>query len=162
VIKMGVEKKQSHESIKAKQREISSPYSDAKPSEVTDVYWLFAERKQGKCLSYTPRGGKWLIFVNIKDIDEVWGKIKKATEEGKLGGSAKVATARPNPNATNPGTKVICVYTYDWTDEEDVRKIRKELRKLGITNKIPYKADEDTLSGKYRVKGHTRISKYYE
>ncbi len=92
----------------------------------------------------------------------MWGKIKKATEEGKLSSSAKVATAKPNPNATNPEIKVICVYTYDWTDEDDVRRIREELRKLGIINKIPYKADEDTLSGKYGVKGNTRISKYYE
>lgn len=153
---------EKHEVIEIKHRRTSLPSSDVKPSEVTDVYWLFAEREKGKYLSYTPRGGKWLIFVNIKDIDEVWGKIKKATEDGKLGSSAKVATARPNPNATNPETKVICVYTYDWTDKEDVKRIRDELRKLGITNKIPYKADEDTLSGKYRVKGHTRISKYYE
>jgi len=92
----------------------------------------------------------------------VWAKIKKATEEGKLGDSAKVATAKPNPNATNQATKVICVYTYDWTDEKDVKRVREELRILGITNKIPYKADEDTLSGKYRVRGDTRISKYYE
>jgi len=29
-----------------------------------------------------------------------------------------------------------------------------------FTQKIPYKADEDTNEGKYRVKRHTRISKY--
>jgi len=40
--------------------------------------------------------------------------------------------------------------------------VREELRNLDITNKIPYKADEDTLSGKYIVRGHTKISKYYE
>ena len=95
-------------------------------------------------------------------MDTVWRKIKKATEEGKLGDSAKVATAKFNPNATNHNTKVICVYTYDWTDTEDVKRIREELRKIGITNKIPYKADKDTLRGKYRIRGHTRISKYYE
>jgi len=27
--------------------------------------------------------------------------------------------------------------------------------------KIPYKADEDTFSGKYVQTGHKRISKYY-
>jgi nitrogen regulatory protein PII len=151
-----------HESIKAKQREISLPYSERKPSEVTNVYWIYAERRKGKYPLSTPKSGKWLIFVDIKDVDEVWAKIKKATEEGKLGGSAKVATAKPNPLATDPNKKVICVYTYDWTDEEDVSKVREELRKLGITNKIAYKADEDTLSGKYRITGHTRISKYYE
>ena len=74
---------------------------------------------------------------------------------------SKVATAKDNPNAANSNTKVICVYTYDWTDEEDVMRIRQELRQLGITRKIPYKADEDTESGKYANQGTKRISKYY-
>ena len=151
-----------HESLKNMQIEISLPYSDAKPSEVTDVYWIYAKREMGKYSRSTHRSGKWLVFVNVKNVDEVWAKVKKATGEGKLGDSAKVATAKPNPNAKNPDTKVICVYTYDWTDEKDVKRIREELRKLGMTNKIPYKADEDTLSGKYRARGHTKISKYYE
>ncbi|MEM3565192.1 MAG: DUF1917 domain-containing protein [Candidatus Jordarchaeaceae archaeon] len=137
-------------------------YSDAKPSEVTDVYWIYAFRKKGEYPKPKSRSGKWLIFVNPEDVDEVWAKIKDAVEEGKLGDSAKVATGKPNPLAGGSRQKVICVYTYDWTDEKDVKRIREELRKLGITNKIPYKADEDTLSGKYRKTGHGRISKYYE
>ena len=152
----------SHEIIKARQRKISSPYSDAKPSEVTEVYWIYAIMKKGEYFKPTVRSGKWLIFVDKKDVDEVWAKIKKATEAGKLGDSSKVATAKPNPNATNPDTKVICVYTYDWNDEKDARRVREELKKLGITNKIPYKADEDTLAEKYRIMGNKKISKYYE
>jgi hypothetical protein len=135
---------------------------DKKPSEVMCTYWLHAERKSGTYPEATENCGKWLVFVPALQIDEVWANIKLATEEGRLGSSAKVATARPNPNATNPDTKVICVYTYDWTDEEDVRQIRQELRQLGITSKIPYKADEDTYAGKYAIQGHKRISKYYE
>jgi hypothetical protein len=129
---------------------------------VTDVYWIYAMRKKGEYSKLTSRSGKWLIFVNPKNVDKVWAKIKKATEEGRLGDSAKVATAKPNPLAVKTGAHVICVYTYDWTDEKDVKRIREELRKLGITNKIPYKTNEDTLSGKYRITGHRRISKYYE
>lgn len=162
VIRMGTKKEITPEFIKKRQREISMPYLDANPSEVTDVYWIYAKNEKSEYLKSAERSGKWLIFANISEIDEVWAKIKKATEEGKLGDSAKVATAKPNPNATNQATKVICVYTYDLTDEKDVKRIREELRLLGITNKIPYKADEDTLSGKYRVRGDTRISKYYE
>jgi hypothetical protein len=86
----------------------------------------------------------------------VWSEIKKAVEQGKLGDSAKAATARPNPHAATLNEKVICIYTYDWADKEDVRRVREELRKLGITNKIPYKADEDILRGKYRATGHDR------
>ena len=135
---------------------------EPKPSQVTEAYWLSAERKAGEYPAHTERGGKWLIFVPVAQIDEVWAKVKDATEKGLLGGSAKVATGKPNPNATNPGAKVICVYTYDWTDEEDVRRVRGAIRELGIVANIPYKADNDTLAGNYANRGQKRISKYYE
>jgi len=156
------DKKRLREIIKTRHREISLPYSEAKPSKVTDVYWVYAKRERGKYPKTTKRSGKWLVFVNCKNIDEVWEKIKKATKEGKLGNNAKVATSITNPYATEPHKKVICVYTYDSTDEKDVKRIRDELRRLGITDKIPYKTDEDTRNGKYRVRGDIRISKYYE
>ncbi len=135
---------------------------NTKPSEVKDTYWLYAERKVGTYPNANKNCGKWLIFVPITHVDDVWLKIKLATEEGKLGSSAKVSTAKPNPNSANPKKSVICVYTYDWTDEADVKRIRQELRELGITSKIPYKADIDTLEGKYANKGDKHISKYYE
>ena len=108
--------------------------------------------------------GKWLIFLNKENVDKIWNKIKLATEKGSLGIEAKVSTAKQK--STNieyeKDKHVICVYTYDWTDEKDVKRVREELRKLGITSKIPYKTDEDTIKGKYASKGHKRISKYYE
>lgn len=58
--------------------------SDAKPSEATNVYWLFAMRNKGKYPRPTENCGKWLVFVNEKDVDEIWAKIKTATEEGKI------------------------------------------------------------------------------
>ena len=150
-------------SVKRKSRKTAVvPHENPKPSEVTDSYWLYAERKEGTYPEHSENGGKWLIFVQLSLVDAVWEKIKRATEEGKLGSSAKVATARPNPNATNPNTKVICVYTYDWTDETDVKRVREELRQLGITSKTPYKADKETYSGIYANRGNKRISKYYE
>ncbi len=144
--------------------ELPSPYPGFKPSEVTNYPWIHAQRKSrtGTYPARTDSSGKWLVFVNFQKVNALWAKIKQATEEGRLGSAAKVATACPNPNAKDPTEKVICVYTYDWTDEEDVRRVREELRGLGITQKIPYKADQDTRAGKYAVAGHTRISKYYE
>ncbi len=136
--------------------------AEEKPSLVTDDYWLYAKRGIGTYPPDTVNNGKWLVFVPLSQIDDVWAKVKRATEEGRLGSSAKVATARPNPNTTSPDRRVICVFTYDWTDEEDVRRVRQELRDLGITSKLPYKADEDTVAGRYVAQGHKRISKYYE
>ena len=151
-----------HEALKAKQMELTQTYAKMNPSEVTEVYWLYAIRQKGTYTKPTPRSGKWLVFVDRNEVDAIWAAIKQATEAGQLGGSAKVATAKPNPYATDPNTKVICVYTYDWTDEADVRRILNELRALGITQKIPYKTDTDTLQDKYRVTGHRWISKYFE
>ena len=134
------------------------------PSKDTSGYWIFASRKKGKYPKNNKNSGKWLIFVDRTEIDTVWFQIKKATEEGKFGDESKVSTAKPK--GANIGYErdrhVICIYTYDWTDEKDVKRIREELRKLGFTNKMPYKADDDTLSGKYKARGDTRISKYYE
>jgi len=144
------------------QDDLSEPFNDVHPSQVRQVYWIYAKRKKGRYPKPSHSSGKWLIFVPLERVDEIWAMIKTATEDGKLGGSSKVATAKENPNAADRKTKVICVYTYDWTDKDDVKRIREALRSLGITQKIPYKADEDTIEGKYAVKGDKRISKYYE
>ncbi|MFQ6126115.1 MAG: putative phosphothreonine lyase domain-containing protein [Candidatus Heimdallarchaeota archaeon] len=131
--------------------------------EVTDVDLAVCQQAEG-VLSPPPRpavGNGWFLWIATRSIQS-WATIKQTTKVGQIGGSAKVTTAKPNPYATDPKTKVICVYTYDWTDEADVCRIRSELRALGITQKIPYKADADTLRDKYRVTGHRRISKYYE
>jgi hypothetical protein len=133
-----------------------------RPSEVLDSFWLLAHRKKGSYPEHSERSGKWLLFVPVEKINSVWALIKEATEDGKLGGSSKVATMRPNPNSKNPRVKVICVYTYDWADEPDVHRVREALRDLGFTNKLSYKGDDDTYAGKYAQRGDRNISRYYE
>lgn len=105
--------------------------------------------------------GKWLLFVKREVVDEVWARILTAVEAGLLGSQAKVSTARPNPNASNPTTHVICVYTENANDEADVMRVREQLRNLGFTGKIAYKTDLATHQGLYKNCGNTRISKYY-
>jgi hypothetical protein len=127
-----------------------------------DAYWIVARRKRGEYPERTTRSGKWLVFVSAAKVDSVWKKIKQAVENGLLGDRAKVSTAKPNPNSRDPNRRVICVFTYNYEDIEDVRRIRQQLRHLGITEKIAYKADEDTRAGKYRIKSHGRIAKFFE
>lgn len=135
---------------------------ERQPSEVVDDYWIYSERRDRDSYpQHGGRGGKWMLFIKNADIDAWWLKIKAATETGLLGGSAKVATMKPNPNAASPDTKVICVYTYDVEDELDCTRVRQALRDLGVTWKIPYKTDADTYAGKYAKDGE-RISKRYE
>ena len=131
------------------------------PSTYEDYPWIVAKRQVGNYPAHTEQGGKWLLFVPVAQIDEIWQKIANAVEQGLLGGLAKVATAFPNPHQRDPNKRMISVYTYDCTDEEDVRRVRQQLRDLGFTGKIAYKADQATREGQYSQKGQ-RVSKYYE
>lgn len=68
---MDVTIKDVHEAIKTKQMELARRYAEANPSEVMEVYWLYAQRKKGTYPRLTSRCGKWLIFVDNKDFDAV-------------------------------------------------------------------------------------------
>ena len=96
------------------------------------------------------------------EVDEWWKRIRTALDQGALGALAKVSTARPNPNSIDPDIHVICIYTYDYDDLADVRRVRESLRLLGATWKMSYKSDQATSAGQYRVRGNTRVSMFYE
>lgn len=130
-----------------------------RPSMHKADFWLYAERRRGTYPEATERNGKWMVFPTVAEVDGWWAIIKKATEEGRLGSSAKVATARPNSLAISDSERLICVYTYDGLDKADVMRVREELRALGVTWPISYKLDSDTLAGQYAATG-ARVSLY--
>lgn len=131
------------------------------PSKITESYWV---RASGKCPIKRAFNryniGKWLVFVDVKELDKTWQVIKEATQKGILGIESKAATAKPSPNATSENVKVICVYTYNWQDSDDVYRVEKALRKLGIKITLFYKTDSDTDENKYQVNCIRNISKY--
>jgi len=141
---------------------VEASLANCKPTEMTDSYWIGAWRKLGSYPKATDRSGKWLVFVPVEQVDEVWEVVKAATESGKLGDCSKVATMRANPNARDPRKKVICIYTYDSDDRADVRRVRQALRELGFTERLAYKTDQSTREGRYRKRGDRGISKYCE
>lgn len=153
-----------HESRIAEQMRLAEPYADSKPSTVIEVYWIYATKRAGTYPGPTARSGKWLVLGNVARIDGLWAKIKAATEKGRLGGRSKVSTAKPNPTSADPKTKAICVYTYDSDDVEDVMRVRRELRALGVIEKIGYKTDERTMAGVYVSRGYKPedVRKYFE
>lgn len=147
----------AHEARKERWANESLIYVEHLPSQVTEIPWLYIKRRCGDYPPATPRSGKWLIPLRLEKLDEIWPLVKQATEEGELGQASMAATGKPSPRAAKSGEKVICVFTYDWTNSEDVRRVRKALRDLGISKKVKYKADEDTRAGRYGF-GY----KYYE
>ena len=52
-----------------------------------------------------------MIFTPLECVDSDWAIVRDACVAGRLGQQAKVSTATPNPNAGDPATKVIIVYT---------------------------------------------------
>jgi Domain of unknown function (DUF1917). len=102
--------------------------------------------------------GKWLIFVDRDKTDEAWRVIRDETIAGRLGISAKVSTAKPNPDSRDD-RKVIFIYTKDWRDEADVMRVRQRLRELGYEERLGYKRNIETYRGEYSKKGK-RVTYY--
>jgi hypothetical protein len=123
------------------------------PSKTTETYWIIADDPAaGESEPYGEQAGKWLIFCRAGEVDALWKKIRDATVAGELGISAKVSTARPNPESRDE-RKVIYVYTRDWSDEADVMRVRSVLGDLGVEQRIGYKRNIETFAGEYAEEG---------
>ena len=61
--------------------------------------------------------GKWMLFPNRKEVDEQWAAVAEATVRGQLGPAAKVAA---DEEKTHRPTRLICIYTHDFANREDV------------------------------------------
>jgi hypothetical protein len=87
--------------------------------------------------------GKWMLFPTVDRVDQYWGAVVKAMEKGELGDVAKVA-----PDDGSGQARLICVYTADFEDVEDVRRVVGKLADIGLVEKgarpIYYKCDAYT------------------
>jgi hypothetical protein len=129
-----------------------------RPSSFNQRPWIYADDPKQVGREANPEVvGKWLAFVGEADVDAVWEKVTAATLSGRLGLAAKVATAWPNPLA-RLSKRLICVYTYDFTDHEDVARVLVALRDLGFKERLSYKTDVDTLAGRYGSGAATYVS----
>lgn len=88
--------------------------------------------------------GKWMMFPSNDRVDECWATVVRAMEDGELGDTAKVA-----PDDGSGQARLVCVYTADFGDAEDVKRVVKKLAELGLVEKgtrpIYYKCDAYTL-----------------
>ncbi|KAL9616545.1 MAG: hypothetical protein Q9160_008587 [Pyrenula sp. 1 TL-2023] len=89
--------------------------------------------------------GKWMLFVYAENVDEVWRKVVEATADGTLGDAAKVATLNDGDSQEDSDygggqgqghggdeVRVICVYTADCEDIEQVKRVCLRLQELGL------------------------------
>lgn len=128
------------------------------PSKTHRMYWIVQDAPE-KTASPAPagpdeddKGGKWLVFADAAEADELWRKIRDATAANNLGIWAKVSTAKALPESDD-NRVVIYVSTADWSDEKDVMDIREKLRALGVEKRIGYKRNIETYQGEYSEGG---------
>ncbi|KAJ5154492.1 Protein of unknown function DUF1917 [Penicillium coprophilum] len=89
--------------------------------------------------------GKWMLFPTVDRVDEFWEIVVRAMEKGELGDAAKVAT---DDGSGSGQSRLICVYTPDFGDVEDVKRVVSRLVDIGLVGKGPrgvyYKSDAFT------------------
>jgi hypothetical protein len=123
------------------------------PTKTTLLYWIVQDASDFTSEDMDDeKAGKWLIFLPDDRVDGLWRLVRDATAAGELGISAKVSTAKPNPESRDE-RKVIYVYTRDWADEADVMRVRERLREMGVVDRIGYKRNIETFRGEYSEKG---------
>lgn len=98
--------------------------------------------------------GKWMLFPTKGKVDRYWEAIVRGTVDGRLGTTAKVAT---RPEKPEDPMQVICVYTKDITDREDIKRVLLELVRLklapAVTEAGAAAAKKGVGRGKEFVKG---------
>lgn len=70
-----------------------------------------------------------MLFPSLEDLHSVWRHVVDGTINNRLGSAAKVA-----PDDGRPGDRLICVYTRDFRDENDVLRVLQELVRIGVSN----------------------------
>ncbi|KAF8764779.1 uncharacterized protein LOC129970106 [Argiope bruennichi] len=114
--------------------------------------------------------GKWLLFNDIRQRnaagltqqDEAWQAIRQLVSNDVLF-SAKCSTVWQGPYAgKSSGRKaVICCYTPDYSDKQDVKSAADSIREtVHYPMDMYYKTDVDTYAGKYSQFGDNAISMY--
>lgn len=116
------------------------------PSKEMTEYWKVDIAKHDYP-THTEYGGKWLIYCDKKIVDNTWTLLKDTQKEGLLGNLMKVATALSAMRYK--GQHVICIYTYDSRDYNDVIRVREGLKAIGFTEPLNYKRDIETINGIY-------------
>ena len=69
-----------------------------------------------------------MIFCDTTEVNEIWSVIARGTMKDELGVAAKVAPS----NGEERQMRLICVYTKDFTDMKDVKRVVAKLKDYGL------------------------------
>jgi hypothetical protein len=68
-----------------------------------------------------------MMFCPSHEVNAVWSVVARHTAEGNLGIAAKVA-----PSDGQGGERLICIYTKDFNDMEDVTRVIRKMKNIGL------------------------------
>ncbi|GFQ65948.1 uncharacterized protein TNCT_628471 [Trichonephila clavata] len=166
----------------------SVPSDTAIPSRIKQEEWIkvYSEKSEAELQSQTDSNsqsddsndgkredfrGKWLLFHDKELVEEengmtqhdiAWQFIKELVEKGEIY-AASCSTACKGYYATKFGmdSGVICCYTKDYTDKQDVKRVADAIRRVySYPKDLYYKTDNDTHAHVYRHLGDRRVSIY--
>ena len=85
--------------------------------------------------------GKWMIFPSNKNtvVDAYWRKIAVGIFNKRFGD--KVTTAKVSPHNEDAWSHVICIYTDNFCDQDQVLQLEDMLRRAGIFCPLFFKPD---------------------
>lgn len=75
------------------------------------------------------RAGKWMLFPEPTEVDDVWAVVARATANNELGIAAKVA---PRVREAPTKARLVCIYTADFADKDDVGRVLGRMKNLGL------------------------------
>ncbi|KAF9701411.1 hypothetical protein EKO04_001121 [Ascochyta lentis] len=90
--------------------------------------------------------GKWMLFPKAEEVTQTWKTVVEAVISDRLGPTAKVA---PDDGKDE---RLICIYTKDFRNEDDVLRVLQELEDLDLLRhgrSIYYKSDAFTYLDLY-------------
>ncbi len=99
----------------------------AKPSQIRGAYWLEAKAPPGLWPGPTRRAAEFHAGADLAEVDALWETLRAATQAGRLGYKAKVATAA---REAAPDRRELRVLVADRADETEVARLQAELRAL--------------------------------
>lgn len=73
-----------------------------------------------------------MLFPPLDRVNHIWSVVAHAVTTGQLGLGAKVS---PKLGHLETGSRLICIYTYDFSNREDVIRVLRTLRDLGIVRR---------------------------
>ena len=87
--------------------------------------------------------GKWMVWISRENVDCWWSTIARATVEGTLGCSAKIAPA----SHLKDTSALCCIYCKDFKDKTDLKRVLVALLGLGFPVTAGFKPDVFTHLG---------------